>query len=97
MWGFAHPRHATRKQTFVPPNGDAQLPAVRRREASEVKLKKTHRKRLLTARPTGKGKKMMKYTFNFRLNSVPVELWPRDAYEGRYLSFSKLSSRPRRL
>ena len=83
MWGFAHPRHATRKQTFVPPSGDAQLAAVRRREASEVKLKKKQRKRLLTARPTGKGKKMRKYTYVMRTKQYPVGYWSRDGSEGR--------------
>ena len=39
---------------------------------------------------------MGKYTFTLRLNSFRVELWTCDAYEGRYLSFWKLSSRPRR-
>ena len=93
MAGLAHSQNASRKQSYVPPNGDTQHLAGSMRQYYKV----TQRKRLLTTRARGKGKELGKFTFTLRLNSFQVELWTRDAYELRYLSFWKLSSRPRRL
>jgi len=93
MAGLAQSQNASRKQIYVPPNVDTQHLAGSMRQYKKV----TQRKRLLTTRARGKGKEIGKFTFTLRLNSFQVELWTRGAYEWRYLSFWKLSFRPRRL